>query len=157
MPPQEDKTEQKDEAKLRALKREWAAARAVVIGGLILAVAVAGYFAYRQHEEMRAELPQAVVPNKIDPKLLARAELAVCSAELKQAKTINIVPAYGQLASPNLIRSAVPKRFICEAATHLTKYFIAADLLCNNLTDGRCVSVYRVALTDGTLVYSRPQ
>jgi len=34
-----------------ALKREWAAARIVVIGGFVVAIAVAGYFVYRARQE----------------------------------------------------------------------------------------------------------
>jgi hypothetical protein len=149
-----------DNPKQHALKREWAAARIVVIGGFIVAIAVAGYFAYRQEQAMRAQsqaTAQAGLPHKIDAKLLARAELAVCSAELIQAQSIGIVPTYGQLVTPRLVRENTPRRFICEAGTHLTRYFIAADIVCNNLADARCVSVFRIALKNGTLVYQRPE
>ena len=150
-----------DDSNQHALKREWAAARIVVIGGLLVALVVAGYFAYRQGQTMRAEqeasMPHAMTPNKVDQKLLARAELAVCSAELQQAKDIGIVPQYGRLASPKLTRGSVPRRFICVAATHLAAYYIAADIACDNLADARCVSIYRIALKDGRLLYDRPQ
>jgi predicted negative regulator of RcsB-dependent stress response len=146
--------------KQHALRREWAAARVVIIGGFIVAIAVAGYFAYRQEQATRAltqaNAPQAGLAHKVDPKLLARAELAICSAELVQAQGIGIVPTYGQLATPTLVRGDVPRRFICEAGTHLTRYFIAADIRCNNLADARCVSVFRIALKNGALVYQRP-
>jgi len=145
-------------SKQSGLRREWAAARVVVIGGFVIAIAVAGYFAYRQEQaQSPAGVPNAMTPHKVDAKLLAQAELAVCSAELIQAKGIGIVPAYGQLATPRLVRGNAPERFICEAATSLTHYFIAADVLCNKLADARCVSVYRIALKDGTLVYQRPE
>src|SRR5277367_5937903 len=94
--------------KQHALRREWAAARVVIIGGFIVAIAVAGYFAYRQEQATRAltqaNAPQAGLAHKVDPKLLARAELAICSAELVQAQGIGIVPTYGQLATPTLVR-----------------------------------------------------
>ncbi len=149
-----------DGPKQSGLKREWAAARVVIIGGFIIAIAVAGYFAYRQEQAMRAQqagIPQAVTPHKIDAKLLARAELAICSAELAQAKATTAVPDYAQLATPRLARGNAPRRFICEATTNLTRYFISADVLCNKLTDARCVSVFKIALKDGTLVYRRPE
>jgi hypothetical protein len=149
-----------DNPKQHALRREWAAARIVIIGGFVVAIAVAGYFAYRQEQAMRAEAlanaPHTVSPHKVDAKLLARVELAICSAELVQAQGIGIVPTYGQLATPRLVRANAPRRFICEAATHLTRYFISADILCNNLRDARCVSVFRIALKSGALVYQRP-
>jgi predicted negative regulator of RcsB-dependent stress response len=150
-----------EDQRQRALKREWAAARIVVIGGLIAAVGVAGYFIWRARQEQLAAQPvvhaTVVARPKLDPKTLARLELAVCSAELLRAKDLGIVPSYGALASPRLARANVPTRFICEAQTHLTKYFIAADVLCNQLGDPRCVSVFRIATKDGTLIYARPE
>jgi hypothetical protein len=148
--------------KQRALAREWAAARIVIIGGFIIAIAVAGYFWYRERQatlaEQQASMPHAVAaPHKIDAKTLARIELAVCTVELNDAKSLGIIPQYGALASPRMARGNAPRRFICEAQTHLTRYFIAADILCNHLADARCVSVYRIATKAGSLVYSRPQ
>jgi hypothetical protein len=145
------------EDKHNALKREWAAARIVVIGGFIIALAVVGYFAYRARQEQIAATPVVHVVKRPDAKTLAKIELAVCSVELMRAKDLGMVPQYGDLASPRLIAGSVPRRFICIAKTHLTQYYIAADLVCDKLTDPRCVSVYRVALRDGTLIYSRPE
>ncbi len=147
-----------EDNKQRALKREWAAARIVVIGGFVAAIAVAGYFAYRERQASfsreQADAAQAVSAAN-DVKNLERIEAAVCMAELARAKDIGIVPQYSGLASPRFVWGNIPRRYVCEAATHLTQYFIAADLRCNNLADKRCVSIYRVALKDGRLVYSR--
>jgi hypothetical protein len=148
-----------DHSKQHALSREWAATRAIVIGGLVVAVAVGGYFAYRAHEASVAE-QQALappLPKKIDAKTVAHAELVVCSAELAHAKDLGILPQYARLDTPKLARTAVAGRYVCVAATHLTKYFIAADLHCNSLMDAQCMSVYRIALQNGSLLYSRPQ
>ena len=46
-----------DDKKMGALKREWAAARIVVIGGFIVAIAVAGYFVYRARQQQIAQQP----------------------------------------------------------------------------------------------------
>jgi hypothetical protein len=149
-----------DDKKMGALKREWAAARIVIIGGFVVAIAVAGYFFYRaRQEQIAAQQPvvhATVVAPKVDPKVLARVELAVCSAELVHAIDLGVIPAYGQLASGQLVR-APDNRFICEAKTHLTNYYISADVLCDKLSDARCVSIYRVATQDKQLIYSRPQ
>ncbi len=147
-----------EDNKLRALKREWAAARIVVIGGFVVAIGVAGYFAYRERQaslsQERAGAAQAV-SGTTNAMTLERIEAAVCKAELARAKDIGIVPQYSELATPRFVWGNVPRRYVCEAATHLTQYFIAADLRCDNLADKRCVSIYRVALKDGRLVYSR--
>jgi hypothetical protein len=150
-----------DDKKHSALKREWAAARIVVIGGFIVAIAVAGYFLWKARQDRLAQQPvvhaTVVRPPKVDAKTLLQLELALCTVELVHAKDLGMVPAYGELASSQLWHGTVPNRFICEAKTHLTNYFISADLLCNKITDARCLSVYRIALKDGTLIYSRPQ
>lgn len=150
-----------DDKKMGALKREWAAARIVVIGGFIVAIAVAGYFVYRARQQQIAQQPvvhATVVGPKVDRKVLVRIELAVCTAELMRAKDVGAIPAYGELATGQLVRAGdAPRRFICEAKTHLTNYFIAADVLCDKLSDPRCVSVFRVATREKQLIYSRPE
>jgi len=152
-----------NDQKQRALKREWAAARVVVIGGIIIAVGVAGYFVWRARQEKLAEAPvvhaTVVQQPKVDQKLVQRVELALCTIGLSNAQGLGMVPQYATLATPRALRGTTPGRFICEAKTDLTHYFISADLKCSHLgqlTDARCVSVYRVALKDGTLIYSRP-
>lgn len=155
-----------DNSTKRALAREWAAARIVVLGGLVLALAVAGYFAFQQwRAERAAEQAQAVHAGVVQPKLDAKTvraiEVAVCRAEIEHAKELTVVPSYAVLGSPNLVRTKIDGRFICEARTHLTQYFVSADFLCAKLgdvvRDPRCISVYRVMLPDGRLVYSRPE
>lgn len=148
-----------DKNKVHALSREWAAARIVVIGGLIVALAVAGYFAYRAREATIAAQQAAapVMTPKVDAKTVARVELIVCNAELAHAKDLGIIPQYGRLDTPKLVRTQVERRYVCIGVTHLSKYYIAADLRCDNLADARCMSVYRIALPDGTLLYSRPE
>lgn len=139
----------------RALAREWAAARIVVIGGLIVAAAIAGYFAYREYQaEKQATAPTVVTP--VDAKTMARVQLEICSAELIRSKEIGIVPQYADLATPRLVRTDVQRRFVCIAKTGIAHYFIAADLRCNKLADVRCVSIFRIVLADGRKIYERP-
>lgn len=144
-----------NDGKQRALAREWLAARIVVIGGLVLAVAVAGYFAYQQHEAA-VQVQQAAIPKKIDFKALRRIETAVCTAEVVRAIDIGVVPAYAQLATWQLAKTP-QGHYLCEAKTRVTTYLIAADLLCNDLKKADCVSIYRILLKDGRFVYARPQ
>jgi hypothetical protein len=151
-----------NDQKQRALKREWAAARVVVIGGIVVAIGVAGYFVWRAQQERLAQAPvvhATTVPPKVDQKLVRRLELTLCTMGLVNAQGLGMVPQYATLATPRALRGTTPGRFICEAKTDLTHYFISADLKCSQLaqlTDARCVSVYRVALKDGRLIYSRP-
>lgn len=151
-----------EQKNMRGLEREWNMALIVGIGGLVVAIAVAGYFGYREmHRRAQVAVVHAVAPTAhIDRKELQKIEVAVCNAEIAGAQSLAVVPAYAKLAEPNLVRTRVRGRFICVAETHLTQYLISADLRCEKLIDvirdPRCVSVFRVMLKDGRLVYSRP-
>jgi hypothetical protein len=121
------------------------------VAGAILVVALlaGGYFL--QTMRLRNAAGTATLSHA---EQLARAELAVCQAEMLTAKNLGIVPVYAQLASQKLLRTA-GSHYICVAGTHLTRYYILADLRCNKLP--QCIQVERVAVKDGPLVYLRPQ
>lgn len=154
-----------DDDKKRTPKLESTPVRIAALG-VVIVVAVAAYFGYRAYQHHRAAQVASLVHTtvvsgpKLDRKLVRNIEIAICTAEIARAKDLGMIPTYGGLASPNMIQANVPRRFICEAQTHLTHYFVSADLLCENIRvtvqDPRCISVFRVALKDGTLIYSRP-
>jgi hypothetical protein len=150
-----------NDANMRGISREWLAARIVVIGGFLIAIAVVAYFTLRPTPQPVAESqPAAPVPQQMttaEQKANANARdgMMVCAMELVNAKNSGIVPAYGQLASMLPSATAVRGRYVCNAATPAAKYAIAADLLCRNLQDPRCVLLYQIATGKGTVLYRR--
>jgi hypothetical protein len=137
----------------RALAREWLAVRIIVLGGLAVAIVAAIYFGivvpnYIAPRELRATLTNQI-------RTLLTQEAQVCTAALGTAKNFGIVPQYGQLASAKLAQTRVQGRYACLAATHAAKYVLVVDLLCRNFTDSRCVSLYNISQTDGTVLYQR--
>lgn len=142
-------TVQKD----RALAREWLAMRIVVIGGFAVAIVAAIYFGI--------VVPKIIAPRELRTALthqmrtLLTQEAQVCTTALASAKNFGIVPQYGQLATAQLAQTRVQGRYACLAATHAAKYMLVVDLLCRNLKDPRCVSLYNISQADGTVLYQR--
>ena len=137
----------------RALAREWLAIRIVVFGGFLVALVAALWFGII--------VPRVIAPRQLRETLttqirtLLTEEAQVCTTALADAKNFGIVPQYGQLASAKLARMDVQGRYACLASTHAAKYVLIVDLLCRRLKDARCVSLYNVSQTDGTVLYQR--
>ena len=137
----------------RALKLEWLIARIIVIGGFVIAIAVTVWFGY--------VMPRIIEPRQLHAALVTRvktllvAESQICSMALNSARNFGIVPQYGRLASPKLALTQVQGRYICVAATSAAKYFMAIDLICKQLANPRCTSLYNVMQADGTVLYQR--
>jgi hypothetical protein len=147
-----------DDANRRGISREWLAARIVIGVGFVVAIAVAAYFTLRPAQPPAEQPP--VVQQQLTPAQEkdrdAKDAMLVCAQELLNAKNTGIIPSYGQLASPYPRTTKVHGRYACFAATHAAAYVIAADLVCRNLLDSRCVTLYSVATSDGTMLYRRP-
>jgi hypothetical protein len=138
-----------------ALAREWLWARITIIGGFVIALAVAGYFAYRAHTEIANQEAAQQAAVQAQAQVNAKVTLQLCSLALSAAKNFGIVPAYGQLASPKVQKTDVQGRYVCLAATSVTKFLLAADLVCRNLDDPHCISLYSITQDDGTVLFQR--
>jgi len=155
-----------DEMK-RATAREWAAARIVVIGGFAVAIVVAGFFAWQRHAQTvaaqqeqaqqtaalaRAQQPRPAFKETTQDEK-AKGAMMFCAMELVNAKSMGIVPPFGQLASPLPRKTDTQGRYACIAATQVSKYVIEADLVCRQITDPKCVHLHSIKTDDGTVLY----
>ena len=66
-----------------------------------------------------------------------------------------VVPSYGRLLTLMPRTTDVRGRYVCVAGTDAPKYVLAGDLMCRNLKDSRCVSLFSVSQPDGTVLYQR--
>ena len=157
---------------VRGTAREWFWARVVLVGGFIVAIAVAGYFAWQRHEDQVAaeqqqaqslagaaqqQQQQTLTPEQIRKARAdanAKAGLMICAMELLSAKNMGLIPPYGQLASPEPRATAKKTRVACLAATTATRYEIQADLICRTLVNPNCMKLHSVKTDDGTTLYS---
>jgi hypothetical protein len=155
----------------RATARECAAARIVMFGGFAIAVVVAGYFGWQRHAETVAAQQQMEQQQKQQAAALNRAQqpqkpfkettrdekakgaMMFCAMELVNAKTMGVVPSFGQLASPLPRKTDTQGRYACIAATDVSKYVIEADLVCRQVTDPKCVRLHSIKTDDGTILY----
>ena len=150
-----------NDANMRGIAREWLAARIVVVGGFLVAIAVAAYFTLRPAPQPVAEVqPAAPAQQQMTTAQQAadanaKAGMMVCAMELMNAKNFGIIPSYGQLTSIAPRATTVRGRYVCSAATSASQYIIAADLLCRTLQNPRCVFLYRITTGDGTVLYQR--
>ena len=137
----------------QALRFEWLAARIIVIGGFVIALAVAIYFGIIVPRIIQPREFRAAVANRVNTILVA--ESKICNMALTSAKNFGIVPQYGQLVSQKLALTQVQGRYICLATTAAAKYVLSVDLLCRQLSSPRCTSLYNVSQSDGTVLYQR--
>lgn len=137
----------------RALAREWIAIRVIVIGGFLLALAAGIWFGVIYPDYVRPNEIRAILKSRITAILGAEAQ--ICATGLGTAKNFGIVPQYGQLATTRLARTDVQGRYVCLAATHAAKYILAVDLVCHDLKNPRCVSLYNVSESGGAVLYQR--
>ena len=146
---------------IRSLSREWAAARVVLIVGFILAVGAGGYYAWQARQTVTSERQEALADVKAVQAQENQAEQAdqagqqLCRTALSNAQNYGIIPPYGQLAAYEPKQSDVKGRYVCAAATSETKYVIAADVVCNNLKNAQCVSLFTVQDAGGAVLYQR--
>jgi hypothetical protein len=142
---------------MRQLQIEWYAALATVVGGFAIAIAVAAYISFTNKPatqtaaapQSRAEMQKAQVA------ALEKAGAEICGLELANAQMFGVVPNFGRLLTAMPRATDVRGRYVCVAGTDAAKYVLAGDLVCRNLKDSRCVSLFSVSQPDGTVLYQR--
>ena len=143
---------------IRALEREWKIGLFVVIGGFMLAIAVAAFLTFGKR-------PHAVVPDQTQVAEPAPSsdDIAnslndpsqVCSTALANAKNFGVLPKAGRLRDPDPRETDQEGRYICDAETGKAKYSIAVDIVCDDAAKESCISIYNVAEDDGAVLYQR--
>jgi len=149
------------EPDIAALKREWMAARIVLIGGFALALAVGTYAGIvwrgsvlHARERAAAAIAQeqaAVTAEQSN----AGAGAQLCRMALANAQSFGIVPGFARLTQENPAETKKTGRYLCAAATDSSQFALAADLVCRDLKNPQCVSLYSVTQNGGAVLYQR--
>jgi hypothetical protein len=146
-------TDQNNE--MRATAREWHIALFVVIGGFVIAVAIAAYLLLRPPQSQPAAQTETPLTPAQRREMMVKVGRLLCDRELLNAKAIGVVPPYGRsIGLP--MRTSTRGQYACTVSTGAAKYVIAADVLCSTLFDPRCVSIYSVTSDDSTVLFKRP-
>lgn len=143
---------------IRALEREWKIGLFVVIGGFVIAIAVAAFltFGKKQHAVVPDQTQVAEpAPPSDDAANSLNDPSQVCRTALANAKNFGVLPNGSHLADPDPRQTDQEGRYICDALTGKTKYSIAFDLVCEDAAKDQCISIYSVAEEDGAVLYQR--
>ena len=145
----------------KAISREWAAARVVLIIGFVAALGAGGYFAWQAREMVvnhrQHQLADMQAVQNLENKETAanQAGVDLCKTALSSAKSFGIIAQFAQLTAYTPKESDVKGRYVCGAATGASKYAIVADAFCANLKNAQCVVLFSVTEGDGTVLYQR--
>src|ERR1051326_7198685 len=115
---------------------EWRAALITIVGGIVVACAIADYFTFR-----KPSVPPGLTAGQVEAAALAQ---VVCRQAMAGAKAYGIVPNYAQLASPYPSTTRVRGRYECVGGTNVARYNIDVDLVCKQVNQQRCVLLYSV-------------
>jgi hypothetical protein len=139
---------------MRALRREWWAARIVGTLGAVLLIVVLGSVAVmKMSGPARAPAPTS----PIDTAAARRAEdIALCDAALAATQDLKLLPAYARRDGDTAGTTAVQGRYVCHARTEAAKYTITFDLGCTDLSQAGCIGLYTIEQQGGGVIYQRP-
>ncbi|MBU6445318.1 MAG: hypothetical protein KGR48_15545 [Alphaproteobacteria bacterium] len=149
---------------MTALKREWLAARLVLIVGFAIAIAFGGYRAYvwrssivQQRAQVAAQVgaEQGGVSGADEGDASSSSGALVCHQALAIAVNFGVLPEEAKLTDSQPKPTSVSGRYSCGAATQSAKFTIAIDLVCRNLQDQRCVALYNVTQDGGAVLFQR--
>jgi hypothetical protein len=142
------------QSNVRALKREWLAAR-VMVGlalVLLLALAVAVTMGWWQVPGTGASAPGS---SAAEAEARHQEGVAICTTALAVVQNLGLVPQFATLDGGDTKSTDVQGRYVCAAKTDTTKYAVTFDLTCTNLGATSCIAPYSVILQDGTVIYKR--
>lgn len=143
---------------IRALEREWKIGLFVVIGGFVIAIAVAAFLTFgKKHHAIVPDQTQVEepAPPSEDVANNLNNPSQVCRTALANAKNFGVLPNDGRLSDPDPRETDQDGRYICDAETGKAKYSIAIDIVCEDAAKESCVSIYSVAEDDGAVLYQR--
>lgn len=129
---------------MKGLQREWLAARIFAGVAALSLIAIVGLIAVSGPNGF-----WSAAPGNANADTQRRAAVALCSAALTTTEGFAIVPAYTRLASDLVQERSVSGRYTCFAQTDAAKYQITFDLMCQDLSDAKCINLYSVT-QDGT-------
>jgi hypothetical protein len=144
------------EPNIRALRREWLAARIMAaLGALLLLAVVAVIVITEMSGTVAPPAPTATGPTPDTAEARRAEDIALCDAALATAQSVGLVPGFaardGDVAAPGDAQG----RYVCRARTDAAKYTIAFDLACTRLGDAKCIVLYKIAQDGGGVLYQR--
>lgn len=116
----------------------------IVLGGaavLVIAAAVGGYF-LGTHNFGGAGTETASVGG-------------VCGAALSRASNIGVISTDAKLSSADATDTDTKDRKVCTAKSGGTSYTMTVDVLCDDMSQGKCLNLYKITDSAGATLYQR--
>ncbi len=149
-----------DEPDLKALRREWLAARIMAVLGALLLIATVVTIVMANMSSpppATAGAPETPAsPPPVDTAAAQRQEdMALCDAAVATVQGMGLVPAFAVRDGDRSEPGGAQGRYTCHAKTDAAKYTITFDLACTHLGDGKCIVPYAVAQDGVAVLYQR--
>ena len=150
-----------EEQDLAALKREWLAARVVLVAGFALVLGYGIYVAAEWRASVQHARQQAAAEVATQQAAVAQNEAAadagaqLCKRALVTSQGFGIVPGYAKLTATEPQKTSVTGRYACPAATDSSNFILAVDLVCRDLANPHCTSLYSVTQNGNAVLYRR--
>lgn len=151
-----------DETGMAALNREWLAARLVFVAGFLLAIAFVVWWTYSYRPVIGGtgygadvEASQDQMDQALSSGETSKEGFMLCRLAIGNAGNFGVVPTSTKYAS-GPAKTDVRGRYVCTAADNTgVAYALTVDLMCSNLTNPNCASLFTVAKTDGAVLFHR--
>jgi hypothetical protein len=137
------------EQDLRTLRVEWVVARVVFAIGIVASIAAFVWLGlHRPPSTLTQSGESAQVATGQGP------AQQFCSSAVGVAQSYGIVP---NSATPSGVpqKTDVTGRYVCLAQNGAARFTISVDLLCRDLGDQRCFSLFTVTQDDGSVLFQR--
>lgn len=118
----------------------------IVLGGaavLVVAAAVGGYFLGTHKSGGGSGSTQTAAVG------------GVCGATLSRAANIGIVDSTAKLTASEATTTDTKGREVCTAKSGDVTYTMTVDVLCDDMSKGKCLNLYKVTDSAGATLYQR--
>lgn len=142
------------EQDLRTLRVEWVVARLVLAVGLVASIAVFVWLGVHKGGFGGATTTVTQGGESVREAGGQSQAQQFCSSTVSVAQSYGIVPN-GATSSGGPQKTDVTGRYVCLAQNGAARYTISVDLLCRDLSDQRCFSLFTVSQDDGSVLFQR--
>ena len=139
----------KIEQDLRTLSVEWVVARVVFALGILASIAVFVWLGLHRTAPTITQSGESAQ----DASAQGPAQ-QFCSSAVGVAQSYGIVPNAATPSGPPQ-KTDVTGRYVCLAQNGAARFTISVDLLCKELGDQRCFSLFTVTQDDGSVLFQR--
>jgi hypothetical protein len=142
------------QSNVRALRREWLAARIMAVFAIVLLLAL-GAAAVMGWWQGPQPAPAAAIAPLPEAEARHAEGVAICTTALAVVQKLGLVPQFATLDGGDTKTTDVQGRYVCAARTDAAKYAVTFDLTCTSLGAAECIVPYSIVQDGSTVIYKR--